>query len=389
MKRFSFMLALMGLVLSVRAGWADDRVEVIWGGLGVSGLGNRQLVPVASNLIRCSTPNQNSRCPIEEFALKKLQDTDFANIKISNSYAENRINYLVSPVIDAEWVSHVKLAEGDQPFVYQFLILGSLLIYEVSPTESQLLSATPVSVYATRYYANSLSMDGQVSVFEEMYLGNEAYDGREGYYNFFDNLVDEASKLASVPLKFPGYVKFTGVGYSEEASSILSKDFNLDTLSTLFASWATSNLAKATGEPIIPASLDNKLKLVFRSGESELILPEPMYEFDMYIQALETYKNSNFTCFDVASYYGVKTFEQTLLDAPIQQGGDSCAFLQAGTAEANTIYTANLLSQIQKVMFGFSKDSSDLNDLETHIVADTENVLSAITNIKRDVFDAN
>jgi len=369
---------------------ASERNQVLWGGVGLSSPFDNPLAPVANKLMHCESTDESGRCPIDSYALNVMLDADFEKIELQVAYAEDRINYLLSPVIDAEWVSHVKLAESSEPYVYQFLILGAVLIYEVSAEGSQLLSSVPVSVYATRYFSKPLSLSQRNDIFEQMYLGVDSFNGQEGYYNIFNNLADQAAIHSDAPLKFPGLVKFTGVGYSDDVANTLSNDFDLSAITPVLASWATSNLASATGEMIIPFTLgQNDLRLVFRNAETRLTLPEPIYEFDMYVQAVETYKNSNYTCFDVAAYYGVKTFDDLLLDAPIQHGQDSCAFLQNGTARPNQIYVANLLSQIQKVMFSFSRDATDLNKLQSNIVSEKSMITSTIKKLKQDIFYEN
>ena len=386
----SRLLAAVLLICSASHAAGEEKQKVLWGGLGLSSAFDAPLAPVASKLLTCTAPNDVGLCPIEAFALETMLNADFDKIELQRGYAESNVSYLFSPMIDAEWVSHVVLAEGDDRYVYQFLILGSSLIYEVEAGNSQLLSSVPMSLYATRYFSKPLSTEEQNDIFEAMYLGTEAYNGQKGYYNIFYNMAEQASSKSDAPLKFPGYVKFTGVGFSDESTSVLAKDFDLDNLTPLLASWATANLADATDKMIIPSTFgQNQLRLVFRNAEMRLILPEPLYEFDMYVQAVETYKNSNFTCFDVAAYYGIKSFDDMLLDAPIQHGEDSCAFLKSGTAEANPIYVANLLSQIQKVMFSFSNDPADLNDLQRNIVTDKSGVTSTIKKLKQDIFYAN
>jgi hypothetical protein len=386
----SRLFATAVLIWSAGCAVSEEKQKVLWGGLGLSSAFDAPLAPVASKLLACAAPDNVGLCPIEAFALQTMLDADFDKIELQRGYAESNVSYLFSPIIDAEWVSHVVLAEGDDRYVYQFLILGSALIYEVEAGNSQLLSSVPMSLYATRYFSKPLSTEEQNAIFEEMYLGSETYNGQKGYYNIFYNMAERASSKSDAPLKFPGYVKFTGVGFSDGATSVLAKDFDLDSLTPLMSSWATANLADATDKMIIPSTFgQNQLRLVFRNAEMRLILPEPLYEFDMYVQAVETYRNSNFTCFDVAAYYGVKSFGDMLLDAPIQHGEDSCAFLKSGTANANPIYVANLLSQIQKVMFSFSNDPTDLKDLQRNIVTDKSGVANTIKKIKQDIFYAN
>ncbi|MDC1275558.1 hypothetical protein N8Z32_02045 [Ascidiaceihabitans sp.] len=384
------LFATVVLIWSANCAFSEEKQKVLWGGLGLSSAFDAPLAPVASTLLTCVSPDEVGRCPIEVFALEAMLNADFDKVELQRGYAESNVSYLFSPIIDAEWVSHVVLAEGDDRYVYQFLILGSALIYEVESGNSQLLSSVPISLYATRYFSKPLSTEEQNDIFEEMYLGTETYNGQKGFYNIFYNMAEQASSKSDAPLTFPGYVKFTGVGFSDGATSALARDFDLDSLTQLMSSWATANLADATDKMIIPSTFgQNQLRLVFRNAEMRLILPEPLYEFDMYVQAVETYKNSNFTCFDVAAYYGVKNFDDMLLDAPIQHGEDSCAFLKSGTAEANPIYVANLLSQIQKVMFSFSNDPADLNDLQSNILTDKSGVTSSIKKIKQDIFYAN
>jgi hypothetical protein len=390
MKSVDFFCAALMLIWSASCAMSEGKQRVLWGGVALSSSLDAPLAPVASQLLNCDNPDELGRCPIEAFALDVMLGTNFENIDLQTGYTEDNISYLLSPVIDGEWVSHVQLSEGSERYVYQFLVLGSVLIYEVDAGNSQLLSSAPISVYATRYFSKPLTKQEQSEIFKSMYLGSEAYESKEGYYNIFNNMAEGAASKSDVPLKFSGLVKFTGVGYSDDAAKILSSDFNLDALTPLMASWATANLAASTEEMIIPYTLgQNQLRLVFRNAETTLKLPEPLYEFDMYVQAVDTYKNSNFTCFDVAAYYGVKTFGDMLLDAPIQHGQDSCAFIKSGTADANSIYIANLLSQIQKVMFSFSNDPADLKELQSNIVTKKSDVMNAIKKIKQDIFYAN
>lgn len=368
---------------------SQERPEVVWGGLAISSFGNSAMAPVAQALLNCSNPSVSGSCAIEDMAKEMVLDADFEKISVKNTYAEDRgVNYLISTVIDAEMVTPFVLEDRDKPYVYQFLVLGSLVIYEVSSVETSLLASVPIAVYADRYYRNRLSQAEQADVIKSMYLELEAYEGDVGYYNFFSNLIRAAEPIIDRPLKFGSNVKFTHVGYSDEVAKALSSANNLDDLSTLLAVWATANLAKATGQPIIPAALGkNKLKLVFRDAETTLVLPKPFYEFDMHVQAVDTYKNSKFTCFDVAAYYGVKVDEEMALDAPVQHGEDSCAFLQGGTAVPAEIYPANLLAQVQQVMFGFSPRSDDRQYIRSHIVQDRESVLNGFKNIREKVFN--
>jgi len=367
---------------------SQERPEVVWGGLAISSFGNSAMAPVAQALLNCSNPSVSGSCAIEDMAKEMVLDADFEKISVKNAYAEDRVNYLISIVIDAEKVTSVVLGEGDEPYVYQFLILGSLVVYEVSPEETTLLSSVPISVYTDRYYRNRLSQAQQADVIQSMYLEQESYKGQIGYYNFFSNLISAAEPVIDRPLKFGSGVKFTQVGFNDDAAKALSKANNLDHLSNLLAVWATANLAEATGQPIIPATLGaNDLKLVFRDAEITLILPDPLYEFDMYVQAVDTYKNASYTCFDVAAYYGVKVFGEMALDAPIQHGDESCAFLESGTAVPAEIYPANLLVQVQQVMFGFSPSSDDRQYIRSHIVQDRESVLTGFKNIREEVFN--
>jgi RNase P/RNase MRP subunit p29 len=259
----------------------------------------------------------------------------------------------------------------------------------VSPSETQLLFSVPMTVYADRYYSRHLSEQQEADVFKDMYLNADAYKGEVGYYNFFHNLVNEAKAVLDRPMKWPNNVQFTGVSYSSDAESALAGEVELTQLSKLFATWATANLAEATGEPIIPASMgENKLTLVMRDASRQIVLPKPYYEFDMHVQALETYKNSQYTCFDVASYFGVKVSGgEMLLDAPIQHGENSCAFLESGSAKESNIYPANIMSQIQQVMFSFSQKTSDMAYIQSHIVGDTNAVLNSIEKVKKEVFN--
>jgi len=75
------------------------------------------------------------------------------------------------------------------------------------------------------------------------------------------------------------------------------------------------------------------------------------------------------------------------LDAPIQHGDESCAFLESGTAVPAEIYPANLLVQVQQVMFGFSPSSDDRQYIRSHIVQDRESVLTGFKNIREEVFN--
>ena len=385
----------LGLVLLISGalgvpGLAGGKPEVIWGGLAISSSGAEAMAPVAVSLINCNNPSAAGTCPIEDIAKAMVLDASFEQISVKNTYAEDRVSYLISAVIDAERVSSVVLGEGDERYVYQFLILGSLVVYEVSPQETILLSSVPVSVYADRYFRNRLSKDQQSNMIKSMYLELESYKGKVGYYNFFRNLIDKAEPVLERPLKFGSGVQFTKVSFSDSAAEILSSVNDLDQLSNLFATWATANLSEASGQPIIPATLGaNNLKLVFRDAEMTIVLPEPLYEFDMHVQALDTYKNSSYTCFDVAAYYGVRVFDDLVLDAPIQHGNDSCAFLEGGSAVSAEIYPANLLAQIQQVMFGFSPQVDDWEYIKSHIVQDRKAVLNGFSKVRKDVLNGN
>jgi len=386
-----FSLSLLFLMLGVlgEPAVAGDKQEVIWGGLAMSSHGRSAMAPVAETLLKCSEPSATGSCPIEDLAKKMVLDAKFEKISVKNTYAEDRVSYLISAVIDAEMVSSVVLGEGEERYVYQFLILGSLVVYEVTPQETLLLSSVPISVYADRYFRNKLSQEQKEAVIRSMYLELEAYNGQPGYYNFFSNLIGAAEPVLDRPLKFGSGVQFTKVSFSDAAVEALSRVNDLDTLSNVFAAWATANLAEATGQPIIPSTLGaNDLKLVFRDAEMTITLPEALYEFDMHVQALDTYKNSSYTCFDVAAYYGVRVFDDLILDAPIQHGADSCAFLEDGTAVSAEIYPANLLAQIQQVMFGFSPQKDDWEYIKSHTVQDRETVLNGFKKVREDVFNA-
>ena len=387
-----FSLSSLFLMLGVlgEPAVAGDKQEVIWGGLAMSSHGRSAMAPVAETLLKCSEPSATGSCPIEDLAKKMVLDAKFEKISVKNTYAEDRVSYLISAVIDAEMVSSVVLGEGEERYVYQFLILGSLVVYEVTPQETLLLSSVPISVYADRYFRNKLSQEQKEAVIRSMYLELEAYNGQPGYYNFFSNLIGAAEPVLDRPLKFGSGVQFTKVSFSDVAVEALSRVNDLDTLSNVFAAWATANLAEATGQPIIPSTLGaNDLKLVFRDAEMTITLPEALYEFDMHVQALDTYKNSSYTCFDVAAYYGVRVFDDLILDAPIQHGADSCAFLEDGTAVSAEIYPANLLAQIQQVMFGFSPQKDDWEYIKSHTVQDRETVLNGFKKVREDVFNGN
>ena len=387
-----FSLSLLFLMLGVlgEPAVAGDKQEVIWGGLAMSSHGRSAMAPVAETLLKCSEPSATGSCPIEDLAKKMVLDAKFEKISVKNTYAEDRVSYLISAVIDAEMVSSVVLGEGEERYVYQFLILGSLVVYEVTPQETLLLSSVPISVYADRYFRNKLSQEQKEAVIRSMYLELEAYNGQPGYYNFFSNLIGAAEPVLDRPLKFGSGVQFTKVSFSDAAVEALSRVNDLDTLSNVFAAWATANLAEATGQPIIPSTLGaNDLKLVFRDAEMTITLPEALYEFDMHVQALDTYKNSSYTCFDVAAYYGVRVFDDLILDAPIQHGADSCAFLEDGTAVSAEIYPANLLAQIQQVMFGFSPQKDDWEYIKSHTVQDRETVLNGFKKVREEVFNGN
>ena len=387
-----FSLSLLFLMLGVlgEPAVAGDKQEVIWGGLAMSSHGRSAMAPVAETLLKCSEPSATGSCPIEDLAKKMVLDAKFEKISVKNTYAEDRVSYLISAVIDAEMVSSVVLGEGEERYVYQFLILGSLVVYEVTPQETLLLSSVPISVYADRYFRNKLSQEQKEAVIRSMYLELEAYNGQPGYYNFFSNLIGAAEPVLDRPLKFGSGVQFTKVSFSDVAVEALSRVNDLDTLSNVFAAWATANLAEATGQPIIPSTLGaNDLKLVFRDAEMTITLPEALYEFDMHVQALDTYKNSSYTCFDVAAYYGVRVFDDLILDAPIQHGADSCAFLEDGTAVSAEIYPANLLAQIQQVMFGFSPQKDDWEYIKSHTVQDRETVLNGFKKVREEVFNGN
>ena len=387
-----FSLSLLFLMLGVlgEPAVAEDKQEVIWGGLAMSSHGRSAMAPVAESLLKCSEPSATGSCPIEDLAKKMVLDAKFEKISVKNTYAEDRVSYLISAVIDAEMVSSVVLGEGEERYVYQFLILGSLVVYEVTPQETLLLSSVPISVYADRYFRNKLSQEQKEAVIRSMYLELEAYNGQPGYYNFFSNLIGAAEPVLDRPLKFGSGVQFTKVSFSDVAVEALSRVNDLDTLSNVFAAWATANLAEATGQPIIPSTLGaNDLKLVFRDAEMTITLPEALYEFDMHVQALDTYKNSSYTCFDVAAYYGVRVFDDLILDAPIQHGADSCAFLEDGTAVSAEIYPANLLAQIQQVMFGFSPQKDDWEYIKSHTVQDRKTVLNGFKKVREEVFNGN
>jgi len=387
-----FSLSSLFLMLGVlgEPAVAGDKQEVIWGGLAISSHGRSAMAPVAESLLKCSEPSATGSCPIEDLAKKMVLDAKFEKISVKNTYAEDRVSYLISAVIDAEMVSSVVLGEGEERYVYQFLILGSLVVYEVTPQETLLLSSVPISVYADRYFRNKLSQEQKEAVIRSMYLELEAYNGQPGYYNFFSNLIGAAEPVLDRPLKFGSGVQFTKVSFSDVAVEALSRVNDLDTLSNVFAAWATANLAEATGQPIIPSTLGaNDLKLVFRDAEMTITLPEALYEFDMHVQALDTYKNSSYTCFDVAAYYGVRVFDDLILDAPIQHGADSCAFLEDGTAVSAEIYPANLLAQIQQVMFGFSPQKDDWEYIKSHTVQDRETVLNGFKKVREEVFNGN
>ena len=387
-KKCMFYSCLLVLAHSLSASASDVRPEVIWGGLGISSVGQATLAPVARRLLDCDEVSEAGNCPIEEFVKSLILETDFEKVNVVQKYSDSNISFLVSPVVDVEWVNRVELGEGSEPFVYQFIVAGSLMVYEVSSTETQLLFSVPMTVYADRYYSNQLSDQQEADVFRDMYLNTDAYKGEVGYYNFFHNLVNEAKAVLDRPLKWPSNVQFTGVSYSSDAETALTGEVELAQLSKLFAIWATANLAEATGEPIIPASMgENKLNLVMRDASRQIVLPKPLYEFDIHVQALEVYKNSQYTCFDVASYFGVKAFGEMLLDAPIQHGEDSCAFLESGSAKASNIYPANIMAQIQQVMFGFSQDALDMTYIKSHIVGDAKNVLDSLEKVKEEVFN--
>lgn len=378
------------LVMICSAASSAEKLPVVWGGVAISTFGKDTLAPVAQRLLNCDSPSPTNTCPIDDFAKKIVLETPFDKVEVVNTYADDRVSYLVSPVIDAEWVSRVKLSEGVDRYVYQFLIIGSLVVYEVSPAETSLLSSVPVSIYADFYFSQPLTLAQEEKAFEAMYLSMEPYKGQAGYYNFFNNLVSEAKPILDRPLKFSSSSQFTKVGYSDDVVPVLKANNDLNALSRLFAAWATVNLAQATGEPIIPATLGkNDLKLVFRDASRTLILPKPMYEFDMYVQGVGTYKNAKYTCFNVGAYYGVKAFDEMLVDAPVEHGDSSCAFLEAGSADPGNIYPANLLAQIQQVMFGFSSNPEDRKYLSSHISTDRNKVLKSFEKIRKEVFNGN
>ena len=133
----SFAIIMLLLTSLGQAAEVEEKPIVIWGGMAISSGGEATLAPVARALQNCDEVDEAGNCPIDTLIRSLTLNTNFDKISVVNSYAEDRINYLISPVIDVEWVNRVKLADGEKPFVYQFIVAGSFFIYETSPSSSQ------------------------------------------------------------------------------------------------------------------------------------------------------------------------------------------------------------------------------------------------------------
>ena len=387
MGRFAFVISLALIGLSSLSGelQSSEKKTALWGGLGFSSFSNDTLSPAAEELRVCAVDKQLGTCGgFDIFAASRKifaeHSFEHLNLEVGLLAADQTIGYFVSPVITTEFVIKAK-AEGQ--FFYTFLVVGNLLVYEATPTETNYVYSVPYSVQASEYFANELTAREELNYIQEWYRTDRQDD------NFFYQMASNAIKSLEIPLSFGNYVQFTDISFSDSVASILSETASPDSWKKTISAFAEARLAAQTGKPIIPSSLgENQLELFFADGSRKINLPQPMYEFELFVKIFKLQAPSaDWACFNVGTYYSVKAFEDTLLNVPIVHGEDSCGYYSAKDADPTMAFPANLFEQIHEVMKAFSSAPGGDNYARTHISKNASENLSAIRSIRESVFE--
>ena len=145
---FAFSLALISVVSLSGELQSAEKKSALWGGLGFSSFSNDTLSPAAEELRVCAVDKQLENCGgFDIFASSRTifaeHNFEHVNLAVGLLASDQTIGYFVSPVITTEFVIKAK-AEGQ--FFYTFLVVGNLLVYEVTPTETNYVYSVPYSV---------------------------------------------------------------------------------------------------------------------------------------------------------------------------------------------------------------------------------------------------
>lgn len=385
LNKIKYFCLIFTLSAGLSSGALAETSKVIWGGVGFSSFGDNSISPAAEEIRLCARGELAAGCEGEDFYkmtrdIFKSASFDEAAIEFRVLSPDERIGKLISPVINSEFVARGKSFDK---YHYTFIVLGSLLVYELSPVDTNYIYSVPFGIQTEEYFLSQLSEAEERAYIKNWYTTSVEED------NFFHQMALYGKSRLKVPESWPNRVKFTSIEFSDSVAETLSKTSSLDDWRKVIATFAETRLAAQTGQPIIPSSLgSNQLKWIFQDNEREIVLPKPMYEFGIKVAIfkLEATK-PDWTCFNVGTYFSVTAIGEPLLNAPIVHGQDSCVNLPSKHADPNVYFPANLFEQINKVMNAFSSEGSGENYVKTHFNKDAAKNLEAVRNIRKSIFE--
>ena len=382
-KQSAITVILLAFIAS--SSLANDKPSVTWGGLGFASFGKTSLSPAAEKLRVCAESGDLANCQgadIYMIADEMFETQNFDHIGIEYGYIEaaQRIGYVVSPIINSEFVLRGKV---NGQYFYTFLVLGNLMLYEVEPDKTTFLSSVPFGMQIDEYFPKKLSEGQELAYLENWYTARNKKD------NFFAQMAMFASDKIKRPLSFSNGVKFTNIEFSDSVSEILKATSDLDSWRRVIAAFAEARLAANTGRSVIPSSVDGaNLELLFKDGSRKINLPPALFDFEIFAAVFDrTAQGSEWTCFNVGARYIVKSFGEELVNAPMVHGEDSCANLPAANADPLVFFPANLFEQINSVMEAFSAQKGADNYVRAHAMSDHEGIAAAIASVRKQAFE--
>lgn len=379
---YCLTLSMLGYSVAGVASAETAETDLLWGGLAFSSSGESSLSPAAEELRVCAVSKE---C-LEEDIFAKARDvflsTSFKNVSIVRSTLayNQRIGYVASPVVNSEFVVRGK-SSGE--YFYSFIILGNLIVYEVSPNDTSYIYSLPFGVQVDEFFDYKLTSAEEVAYLQNWYLTKDTER------NFFNQLASHAEQRLYVPVEFSNDIKFTKIGFSDQVANVLEATAPLSSWKQTISSYAEARLAAQTGKPLIPSSLgESRLDLIFEDGSREVRLREPVYEFEIYVSVFDKQMpSSGWTCFNVGAFYTIESFGEILFDAAVVHGEESCAYLDAGAADPTSFFPANLFEQTDSVMMGFNSKKGSESYLKNHVQGDVQKVITDLRNFRAEVFN--
>jgi len=303
----------------------------------------RKAMPVIGEMLMCKNTAEGcggvdvNAVAREAFAHTEFRDFD---IEVGSVSARQLQGYIITPVITSEAI--VEAFEGKSVgYSYSYRIFGNLMILEFLPGEVQYVAAHPFILNYFDVSKTKLSGTQKTEVFKSLYLDDE-----KGV-NFFAKLANEAQKDLRLKGDEHNYVQINTVELSDEVLAVLTQAYEGESWKQQIAKFFESNLAAATGSPILPSVVGDQttkqMQIVFRDASTKLVVPPAGYSISLVVDRFLRHEVKSgselIICFMVGASVQIEDpYEEQIGNLRFVRKRDSCGATKPGTNRADVMY---------------------------------------------------